>query len=179
MERLTIGDLARATRTRVETIRDHERFWLLPAPARTAGNHPAYAAEHLGRPSVSRRARDLGFPLAQVGDLLALADQRQRSCAAVDAIARQDLAEVERKIADLAAPRRELTDIIGQCRQEGHGRRVPDHRGAGAGMTLSPPSTPLLDGREALHAWPKRRGRVAMAHALPSPGGGGWRSATA
>jgi DNA-binding transcriptional MerR regulator len=52
-----------------------------------------------------------------VRELLALADQRKRSCEAVDAIARQHLAEVERKVADLAALRRELADIIGQCRQ--------------------------------------------------------------
>ncbi|MBK8209230.1 MAG: helix-turn-helix domain-containing protein [Rhodospirillales bacterium] len=117
MERLTIGDLARATRTKVETIRYYERIGLLPAPPRTAGNYRAYAAEHLGRLSFIRRARDLGFPLDQVRELLALADQRKRSCEAVDAIARQHLAEVERKIADLAALRRELADIIGQGRQ--------------------------------------------------------------
>ncbi len=41
MDRLTIGDLARATRTKVETIRYYERIGLLPAPARTAGNYRA------------------------------------------------------------------------------------------------------------------------------------------
>jgi Cu(I)-responsive transcriptional regulator len=117
MDRLTIGDLAKATGTKVETIRYYERIGLLPAPARTAGNYRAYAAGHLGRLSFIRRARDLGFSLDQVRELLALADQRQRSCEAVDAIAREHLAEVERKIADLAALRRELSDIIGRCRQ--------------------------------------------------------------
>lgn len=117
MDRLTIGDLAKATGTKVETIRYYERIGLLPAPARTAGNYRAYAAGHLGRLSFIRRARDLGFSLDQVRELLALAGQRQRSCEKVDAIAREHLAEVERKIADLAALRRELSDIIGQCRQ--------------------------------------------------------------
>jgi DNA-binding transcriptional MerR regulator len=45
-----------------------------------------------------------------------LADQRDRDCAAVDGIAREHLAEVERKIADLRALRQELRDMIGQCR---------------------------------------------------------------
>ena len=86
--------------------------------ARTRGNYRAYAPVHLNWLSFIRRARDLGFSLAQVRGLLGLTDHPERSCAAADAIARQHLAEVERKIADLAALRRELDSIIRQC---GHG----------------------------------------------------------
>jgi Cu(I)-responsive transcriptional regulator len=118
-EILMIGALAKRTDTKVETIRYYERVALLPAPARTSGNYRAYGAEHLGRLSFIRRARDLGFSIEQVRELLSLADQRNRSCARVDAIARQHLTEVERKIADLNAMRRELSTIIDQC-----GRRV-------------------------------------------------------
>ena len=114
-EILTIGALAKRTDTKVETIRYYERIDLLAAPARTAGNYRAYGAEHLGRLSFIRRARDLGFSIEQVRELLSLADQRNRSCAGVDAIARQHLAEVERKIADLNAMRRELSAIIDLC----------------------------------------------------------------
>lgn len=117
MQRLTIGDLAKARGTRVETVRYYERIGLLPVPVRTAGNYRTYAAWHLGRLSFIRRARPLGFSLDQVRELLALADQRERSCEAVDAIAGEHLAEVERRITDLKALRRELSDIIGQCRQ--------------------------------------------------------------
>jgi Cu(I)-responsive transcriptional regulator len=114
-EILTIGALARRTATKVETIRYYERIGLLPAPARTSGNYRAYGAEHLGRLSFVRRARDLGFSIGQVRELLGLADQRSRSCAGVDAIARQHLIEVERKIADLRAMHRELSTIIDRC----------------------------------------------------------------
>ncbi|MGL4263690.1 MAG: MerR family transcriptional regulator, partial [Afipia sp.] len=65
-EKLRIGDLARATNTKVETIRYYELIGLLPAPFRTSGNFRAYAPEHLGRLSFIRRARDLGFTLDQV-----------------------------------------------------------------------------------------------------------------
>jgi len=44
-----------------------------------------------------------------------LVDQRERSCEAVDVIAREHLAEVERKLADLAARCRELIALLGQC----------------------------------------------------------------
>ena len=99
----------------METIRYYERISLLPAPARTSGNYRAYGAEHLGRLSFIRRARDLGFSIEHVRELLSLSDQRSRSCVGVDAIARQHLAEVERKIADLNAMRRGLSTIIDRC----------------------------------------------------------------
>jgi Cu(I)-responsive transcriptional regulator len=113
---LTIGALARATGTKVETIRYYEREGLLAAPARTAGNYRAYGVEHLNRLSFIRRSRDLGFSLDQVRALLDLADQRDRSCDAVDAIALEHLAEVDRKIADLQALRLELNNMITRCR---------------------------------------------------------------
>jgi len=71
-----IGELARATCTKVETVRWYERIGLLAAPARTAGNYRAYGREHLERLSFVRRARDLGFSLDQVRELLRLSDQR-------------------------------------------------------------------------------------------------------
>ncbi|MCW3476382.1 MerR family transcriptional regulator [Limobrevibacterium gyesilva] len=129
---LSIGTLAKATGTKVETVRWYERVGLLPAPARTRGNYRSYGRAHLDRLSFIRRARDLGFTLAQLRGLLLLADQRDRSCEEVDAIARTHLGEVERKIADLQALRRELADIIDRC---GHGT-VADCRIIEA---LSPP----------------------------------------
>jgi Cu(I)-responsive transcriptional regulator len=114
---LNIGALAKATDTKVETIRWYERVGLLPAPARTTGNYRIYDDAHLGRLSFIRRARDLGFSLDQIRALLDLAEDRDRSCDAVDVIAREHLGEVDRKIADLQALRRELDSLIGQCRR--------------------------------------------------------------
>ena len=112
---MTIGELARGTGTKVETIRFYEKIALLPAPARTAGNYRSYGPKHLNRLSFIRRARDLGFSLDQVRALLGLSDQRDRPCEAIDAIAREHLIEVERKIADLQALRRELDSMVSQC----------------------------------------------------------------
>lgn len=115
VQKLTIGHLARATDTKVETIRYYEQVGLLPKPTRTSGNYRAYEADHLSRLSFIRRARDLGFAIEQVRALLSLSDQKDRPCEAVDAIAREHLAAVDRKIADLAALRRELDHMIAQC----------------------------------------------------------------
>jgi DNA-binding transcriptional MerR regulator len=114
----SIGELGRTTDTKVETIRYYERIRLLAAPRRTPGNYRAYDRGHLNRLSFIRRSRDLGFSLEQVRALLDLADARDRSCEAVDEIARGHLAEVERKIADLEALRDELRGMVRQC---GHG----------------------------------------------------------
>jgi len=113
---LAIGELGRLTGTKVETIRYYERIGLLTAPERTAGNYRAYSPEDLNRLSFIRRSRDLGFSLDQVRALLDLSDDRNRPCEAIDGIAREHLAEVDRKIADLRALRRELGSMISQCR---------------------------------------------------------------
>ena len=112
---LRIGDLARATNTKVATIRYYEQIGLLPPPSRSSGNFRAYAPEHLARLRFIRGARDLDFTLDQIRALLGLSDQKFRSCDAVDAIAREHLAEVDRKIGDLQALRTELDRIINQC----------------------------------------------------------------
>ncbi len=117
-EMLSIGALAKATGTKIETVRYYERIGLVPAPGRTTGNYRSYGPEHLHRLSFVRRSRDLGFSIEEIRTLLSLADERGRDCHAVDLIARRHLADVERKIADLTALGAELRDIIDRC---GHG----------------------------------------------------------
>jgi Cu(I)-responsive transcriptional regulator len=113
---VNIGELARTADSKAETIRYYERIGLLSAPPRTTGNYRDYSMGHVSRLTFIRRARDLGFSIEQIRALLNLADQKEQSCEAVDAIAREHLVDVKRKLADLAALRRELDSIIGQCR---------------------------------------------------------------
>ena len=113
---LTRGRLAAAAGCKAETIRFYEKIGLLPAPRRTASNYRTYAPEQVARLRFIRRARDLGFSVEEVRALLELADERERECSEVDALAQKHLIEVERKIADLQSLAGELRDIIGQCR---------------------------------------------------------------
>jgi Cu(I)-responsive transcriptional regulator len=113
---MKIGELANATATNVETVRYYEKIGLLAPPARSASNYRSYGNEHLSRLSFIRRARDLGFTLEAVRELLALSDDTGQSCEAVDEIASAHLAEVERKIVDLGALRSELARVLGSCR---------------------------------------------------------------
>ena len=112
---LTIGDLGKATGTKVETVRYYEKIGLLPKPPRTGGNYRDYGEAELGRLSFIRRARDLGFSLDQVRALLKLSDDRSHDCAGIDRIAEAHLLEVDRKLADLKALRRELKAVIDSC----------------------------------------------------------------
>ena len=115
---LKIGDLAKATGTKVQTIRYYEEVGLLPAPARTEGNYRAYDEAHLRRLGFVRRCRELGLGLERIRELLSLADNKDESCGAVEAIAREHRAVIERKIADLQALDRELEAMIDR---RGHG----------------------------------------------------------
>jgi Cu(I)-responsive transcriptional regulator len=112
---LTIGKLAGATGTKAETIRYYEQIGLLSAPARSASNYRTYDAAHLRRLSFIRRARDLGFSIDQVRELMGLADRRDQSCMAVDVIANQHRDAITRKIADLTALASELDALIDSC----------------------------------------------------------------
>lgn len=113
---LKIGELAKATGTKVETVRYYERIGLLPEAERTSGNYRSYAPAHLDQLNFIRHARRLGFDIADIRSLLDLADQPERDCAEVDRIASGHLQAVEDKIARLALLREELNRMIGQCR---------------------------------------------------------------
>ncbi|MCJ8141107.1 MerR family transcriptional regulator [Falsirhodobacter halotolerans] len=112
---LTIGKLSAATGVKVPTIRYYEEIGLLAAPERSAGNQRLYGRAARDRLSFIRHARDLGFPLDAIRDLLGLSDRPDQSCASVDRIARQRLAEVEARIARLTALRRELERMLSCC----------------------------------------------------------------
>src|SRR3546814_5479488 len=98
---LTIGAAGKATGVNIETIRYYERIGLLPEPVRTEAGYRLYGPALVGRLIFIRNARELGFPIEAVRDLLGLADDRERPCADVDRIASGNLAAVADRIARL------------------------------------------------------------------------------
>lgn len=112
---LSIGALGRAAGVKVPTIRYYEEIGLLPEAERSAGNQRLYGQPILHRLTFIRHARELGFPLDAIRDLLSLSDQPDQSCAAADIIARAQLAAVEARIARLAALKVELERMVAQC----------------------------------------------------------------
>ena len=122
--RLTIGALSKQTASKVETIRYYEQMGLLSAARRTSGGHRLYDQPHVKRLTFIRRARALGFSVAEVRTLLTLADQRRRPCAEVRTVAVIHLADVKGKIADLKAMERVLGETIARC-DAGSGSHCP------------------------------------------------------
>ena len=112
---VTIGQAAGATGCKVQTVRYYEQIGLMPEPARTTGNQRLYSEADLQRLAFVRHARELGFPLPAVRDLLRLADSPSQSCEAADSIAREQLGQVKRRITRLQALKRELERMIAQC----------------------------------------------------------------
>lgn len=110
-----IGEASKRTGVKVPTIRYYEQIGLLPAPGRSAGNQRVYDDAMLERLAFIRHARDLGFPLSDIQDLLAMADDPDRSCAAADIIATRQLASVKARIARLTALQQELERMLTQC----------------------------------------------------------------
>lgn len=113
----SIGALARRTGVKVPTIRYYESIGLMPAPPRTDGNRRTYAPEAERRLGFIRHARALGFDVEAIRQLLALADEPQRSCGAADTIARAQLQDIEEKITRLASLKAELRHMIDACTQ--------------------------------------------------------------
>lgn len=113
---MKIGDIARATGTKAETVRFYEKIGLMPLPGRTEGNYRLYGDHHLKRLNFIRHARGLGFDIAEIRSLLGLVDQPERECAEADRIASGHLAAVDAKIGRLEALRGELIRMVGLCR---------------------------------------------------------------
>lgn len=115
------GELARLAGCHPETVRFWEREGLLPPVARTGSGHRRYGPEHLHRLRFLVRGRRLGFSLDELRELLKLAE-RGGSCEEVRLVAGRHLAEVERRIAELARVRARLSALVERCR----GGRDPD-----------------------------------------------------
>ncbi|AKM07505.1 MerR family transcriptional regulator [Pelagerythrobacter marensis] len=121
---MRIGELAKATGTKAETIRYYEREGILPVADRTDSNYRDYSDSHLSTLIFVRRARGLGFSMAQVRQLLALSDHEDNPCEDVDQLVRQQMQEVELKIADLTSLHEELQDLLRSCEAD----RIKDCR---------------------------------------------------
>jgi MerR family copper efflux transcriptional regulator len=116
---LSIGPLARSAGVGIDTVRYYEREGLLPPPRRTPSGYRSYTRETVGRLHFIRRAKDLGFSLDDIRDLLALSTDREHGVHGVRQRAESRLADVERRLRELRRVQRGLKQLIDAC--PGHG----------------------------------------------------------
>jgi MerR family copper efflux transcriptional regulator len=130
-QHFTIGALARRAGVGIDTIRYYERENLLPKPVRRASGYRDYGAETIARLRFIRRAKDLGFTLEEIRELLALSTDRERGVQNVKRRAEARLGDVEQRIRELQRMRRGLKQLIDACPGEGALEHCPILRALG------------------------------------------------
>lgn len=118
---MNIGTASRQTGLPAKTIRYYEEIGLIKAD-RAANGYRDYSTSDVHRLRFVQRARSLGFSVEECRQLLALYGDHDRASADVKAIAREKLAEVEQKIAELSSLRKVLGELVASC----HGDARPD-----------------------------------------------------
>ncbi len=112
---LTIGDVATASGVPAKTIRYYEQIALLPQPQRAANGYRLYAQATVERLRFIKRARDLGFAIADVSELLSLDDNPNRSAGDVRKLAQAHMAAIDAKLTELTLLRRTLSKLVDRC----------------------------------------------------------------
>lgn len=125
MDSFTIGEVARQAQVAVDTVRYYERNRLLPEAPRRPSGYREYDQDDVKRLRFIRRAKELGFTLAEIRELLALSVDRERGVRGVKDRAQTRLAEVERRIRELEQVRQGLTRLIADCPGRGALDRCP------------------------------------------------------
>lgn len=119
MKPMTIGEVAKAAEIGVETVRFYEREGLIAEPPRRRSGYRQYPPDTVRRLRFIRRAKELGFTLTEIGELLELRVDPRKSCADVRTLARAKMADIEAKMLDLARIQAALADLVRTCRGKG------------------------------------------------------------
>jgi MerR family copper efflux transcriptional regulator len=119
MTLLTIGQVADRAGVGIETVRFYEREGLLEEPARKDSGYRQYPEDVVSRLHFIRRAKELGFALKEIKELLALRVDPTTTCAEVRSKAEAKIADVEAKIQSLKKILRALTKLAKTCRGRG------------------------------------------------------------
>lgn len=125
MSAFTIGEVARRAHVGIDTVRYYERNQLLPPAPRRASGYREYDADDVRRLNFIRRAKDIGFTLAEIRELLALSTDREHGVHGIKARAEARLAEVDARIRELECVRRGLRELVGACPGEGALEQCP------------------------------------------------------
>ena len=112
---MNIGDAAKASSVSAKMIRYYEQIGLIPAADRTESGYRAYSQADIHRLRFIRRARDLGFQVAEIADLLGLWNDTSRHSADVKHLAEQHIADLEQRIEHMRQMADTLKSLISCC----------------------------------------------------------------
>jgi len=117
-----IGQAAARSGVSAKMVRHYESLGLLPKVARTDAGYRLYGDTEVHTLRFIRRARDLGFSMVEIAELLKLWQNRRRASADVKRIALAHVADLHRRISEMEAMKRTLERLAGCC----HGDQRPD-----------------------------------------------------
>lgn len=119
------GVAARQAGVNIQTLRYYERRGLLRPPARRESGYREYQSDAVRVVRFVKRAQELGFTLAEVEALLALAAGGPESCDSVQELAAEKIGELDDKIASLSAMKDSLQQLLDTCTRPPHQRECP------------------------------------------------------
>jgi Cu(I)-responsive transcriptional regulator len=132
---MNIGQAAEQSGVSAKMIRHYESIGLVEQARRTDGGYRIYTDNDVHTLRFIRRARDLGFSMKEIAQLVGLWRNRRRASGDVRRVAQQHITDLDQKIAELQAMRRTLTELVQHC----HGDRRPE--------------CPILDDLSGDHRW--------------------------
>ncbi|GAB4300655.1 MAG: Zn(2+)-responsive transcriptional regulator [Ignavibacteriaceae bacterium] len=116
MSEYKVGEIAEIVGLNVETLRYYEKIELMPEPKRKEfSNYRIYDDYDLARLKFIKRAKELGFTLKEIKELLELKIESTATCGDVKHLAEHKLEDVENKIKDLVNIKKVLKKLINQC----------------------------------------------------------------
>lgn len=119
---LNIGEVANASGVSAKMVRHYESIGLIPQAQRTMSNYRTYSEKDVHTLQFIHQARNLGFSIVQIGNLLALWQDRRRSSRKVKELAAAHIEELEHRIAELQAMKHTLQALAARC----HGDDRPE-----------------------------------------------------
>jgi len=125
MESLTIGKVARLAEVGVETVRFYEREGLIDKPPRRASGYRQYPEETVHRLRFIRRAKELGFTLKEIKELLALRIEPETTCVDIRHRAETKISDIEEKIRTLIRMKEALMKLTLACSGRGPVSKCP------------------------------------------------------
>jgi len=116
---MRIGQVAKHAGVNVETIRFYERKGLITQPPRPNGGYREYPKKAVGKIRFIKRAKDLGFSLTEIEQLLSLQANPKATCADVKQRAEGNILAIQERVKDLQTMKRALGNLVESCSGSG------------------------------------------------------------
>lgn len=136
---MKIGQVAKQAGVGVETIRFYERKGLLAQPPRTYGGFREYSKEAVAKIRFIKRAKDLGFSLSEIAELLSLETNPKATCADMKQRAMVKISAIQQRVNDLQTMKRALGQLVASCSGSGPIDNCPIFQCFGTSTTKETP----------------------------------------